>query len=629
MATCAFRTSVPLVIVMAAGSAAATPGDCASRNQRYFTTVSQANAHAGTAVTSNSNELFVGVPDEDTTFNPKQNVGTIYRFNIENDGYDLAERIAAPVSNTDMRFGRSLDVDGQLLIVGGAGGPGTVSGHPQGIAWIFEKDGPIYEVMTALLPPLDPGDDFGFSVAIEGNWAVVGAPYDDDQALNNGAVYIYKRVGDQWFLHQKIAHNVGAEGHYGHCVEIDNGVIVVGAPNADFGGVTDRGMAYIYRFMGGTFELAQATMGGGAGDHHGWDIALDNNVLLVSSPDDDIGPMSSAGSIQVYAYIPQFGQFVDFHTITSPTPGSFQRFGAAIDFKNGWGGLAVSQPASAKAFLFDMATIDNWPQVIATDGGSTTGTYGYDVAVSPIGLIGGDPNDDLGNGFDRGSVRFTARFANNGADDRVFASMLDMIANSSVTVTGCTASATPSEVAEVAGVCAGADAKDVWFFVYDAPGNQSFVAETVGGDYDTVLSVHRVPRQGLATWEVVDCNDDFAPPGRHSRVTFTTDDQYNYYIRVAGWGSASGTFNLHVFSACQADLSGSSDPLDAAYGNADGTVDSSDFFYYLDQFSEQNASVADLTGSADPNDPAYGVPDGVVDAADFFCYLDLFVAGCN
>ncbi len=39
-------------------------------------------------------------------------------------------------------------------------------------------------------------------------------------------------------------------------------------------------------------------------------------------------------------------------------------------------------------------------------------------------------------------------------------------------------------------------------------------------------------------------------------------------------------------------------------------------------------SIADLSGSSDPNDPAYGLPDGLIDSADFFYYLDLFVAGC-
>ncbi len=79
---------------------------------------------------------------------------------------------------------------------------------------------------------------------------------------------------------------------------------------------------------------------------------------------------------------------------------------------------------------------------------------------------------------------------------------------------------------------------------------------------------------------------------------------------------------------CAADLSGSSDPQNAAYGTPDGTVDASDFFYFLDQFASGNLSVADRSGSPDPADPAYGQPDGVIDAADFFYYLDLFVTGC-
>ncbi|MCC6284384.1 MAG: hypothetical protein IT439_03635 [Phycisphaerales bacterium] len=79
---------------------------------------------------------------------------------------------------------------------------------------------------------------------------------------------------------------------------------------------------------------------------------------------------------------------------------------------------------------------------------------------------------------------------------------------------------------------------------------------------------------------------------------------------------------------CPADISGSADPNDPAYGIPDGQVDASDFFYFLDQFTGGNFAVADLTGSADPNNPAYGVPDGIIDASDFFFYLDLFVQGC-
>ncbi|MCC6285658.1 MAG: hypothetical protein IT439_10250 [Phycisphaerales bacterium] len=95
--------------------------------------------------------------------------------------------------------------------------------------------------------------------------------------------------------------------------------------------------------------------------------------------------------------------------------------------------------------------------------------------------------------------------------------------------------------------------------------------------------------------------------------------------------SIVGDYSAYITSyvpVCAADLSGSSDPNDPAYGAPDGAADASDFFYFLDQFSAGNLALADLTGASDPSDPTYGIPDGDIDADDFFFYLDLFVAGC-
>lgn len=84
-----------------------------------------------------------------------------------------------------------------------------------------------------------------------------------------------------------------------------------------------------------------------------------------------------------------------------------------------------------------------------------------------------------------------------------------------------------------------------------------------------------------------------------------------------------------IFATCPADLSGSSDPNDPGYGVSDDVADSSDFFFYLDQFEAGNVLIADYTSSSDPQAPGYGVPNGVVDADDFFFYLDLFALGCD
>ncbi|MFG0326589.1 MAG: GC-type dockerin domain-anchored protein [Phycisphaerales bacterium JB037] len=96
----------------------------------------------------------------------------------------------------------------------------------------------------------------------------------------------------------------------------------------------------------------------------------------------------------------------------------------------------------------------------------------------------------------------------------------------------------------------------------------------------------------------------------------------------SGGGAIVIDLRLEFGSACAADLTGSSDPNDASFGEPDGDADGDDFFFYLDAFSAGELGVCDLTGSSDPNDASFDVPDGDCDGDDFFRYLDLFVGGC-
>ncbi|MCW5754902.1 MAG: hypothetical protein KIT24_09380 [Phycisphaeraceae bacterium] len=138
---------------------------------------------------------------------------------------------------------------------------------------------------------------------------------------------------------------------------------------------------------------------------------------------------------------------------------------------------------------------------------------------------------------------------------------------------------------------------------FSAPAGLFF--ESAGGDANTHIIAMDTSTPGLRDAELL--------------VLTNAPDQPVLRVRLVG---------MVADLSCPADLTGSADPNDPAYGVPDGVVDAADFFYFLDQFIAGNLDVADLTGSADPNDPAYGVPDGAIDAADFFFYLDVFVAGC-
>ena len=89
------------------------------------------------------------------------------------------------------------------------------------------------------------GDYFGRSVAISGDYAVVGA-YRDDDPSSSGSAYIFKRDGDAWTQQAKIIASDGAvDDYFGYSVAISGDYAVVGAYRDDDAG-SDSGSAYIY-----------------------------------------------------------------------------------------------------------------------------------------------------------------------------------------------------------------------------------------------------------------------------------------------------------------------------------------------------------------------------------------------
>ncbi len=149
--------------------------------------------------------------------------------------------------------------------------------------------------------------------------------------------------------------------------------------------------------------------------------------------------------------------------------------------------------------------------------------------------------------------------------------------------------------------------------VYDQPGQELYLGEGWSGF-------------GMTPWWYVDSTHPAYDPNKTQyAVDVSVYDQ-------TGTHQPSPVYTILIevqVSACVADMTGSSNPDDPAYGLPNGVLDADDFFYFLDQFAAGNAARADLTGSGDPNDPGYGVPDGDIDGDDFFFFLDVFSGGCR
>ncbi len=110
---------------------------------------------------------------------------------------------------------------------------------------------------TAVIVPADAaaGDDFGWSVAVEGATLVVGAPNADIGGNSSqGAVYVFEDGGGSWVQVQKLTASDGAAfDQFGYAVAVSGDLMVIGAEEAAIGPNSSQGAAYVFERTGGVW----------------------------------------------------------------------------------------------------------------------------------------------------------------------------------------------------------------------------------------------------------------------------------------------------------------------------------------------------------------------------------------
>ncbi|GAJ02326.1 unnamed protein product, partial [marine sediment metagenome] len=175
-------------------------------------------------------------------------------------------KLTASDGATNDEFGSSVSIDGDRAIIGAPGD------DPCGSAYVFQWNGTAW-VEEAKLTASDgaAGDQFGCSVSINGDRAVIGAYYDDDKGDRSGSAYVFKWDGTAWVEEAKLTASDGAATDcFGGFVSISGDRAVIGARFDDDNGLSS-GSAYVYRWDGAAWvEEAKLTASdGAAGDQFG------------------------------------------------------------------------------------------------------------------------------------------------------------------------------------------------------------------------------------------------------------------------------------------------------------------------------------------------------------------------
>ena len=155
------------------------------------------------------------------------------------------EKFGASDPSAQAYFGYSVAVDGDMAVVGSCWD--NDNGLRSGSAYVFRyRLGEWIE--TAKLTPDDAAADdwFGYSVAIDGRTVVVGSFRDSDAGPLSGSAYIFRELAGTWEQVVKLTASDAASGdQFGYSVAIDLPRVVVGATGADDGAV-DQGAAYVF-----------------------------------------------------------------------------------------------------------------------------------------------------------------------------------------------------------------------------------------------------------------------------------------------------------------------------------------------------------------------------------------------
>jgi len=226
---------------------------------------------------------------------------------------ELYKRLASDAEDND-RFGRSVALDGDYAVVGADYEDGDEGGSDRGAAYIFDRNevgtNDWGQVKKLTASDAADGDQFGWSVAVSGDFVVVGAPYEDSEGTDCGAAYIFFRNeggDDNWGQVKKLTASDAADGdQFGWSVAVSGDFVVVGARYGNSGG-TDCGAAYIFsRDQGGDDNWGQvvelAASDAERGDQFGWSVAISGDYVVVGANFED-----GSGGDRGAAYI--FGRY--------------------------------------------------------------------------------------------------------------------------------------------------------------------------------------------------------------------------------------------------------------------------------------------------------------------------------
>jgi len=271
----------------------------------------------GSSLALDGDTLVIGSTGQDTS---GSNSGAAYVYVRQAGVWSPQAMLKASNPGASDGFGRSVALHGNTLIVGASnedsnavgvnGVQSNNSASNAGAAYVYVRVGSSWTQQAYLKASnTESNDQFGYSVALSGDTAVVGAVDEDSNALgingvqsnnsqsNAGAAYVFTRSGSTWSQQAYVkASNTDNGDQFGIALALDGETLVVGSAgeSSAFAGVNavqsnedapDSGAVYVFVRNGAVWSQQAYIKASNPteGDIFGGEVALDGDTLVVGA----------------------------------------------------------------------------------------------------------------------------------------------------------------------------------------------------------------------------------------------------------------------------------------------------------------------------------------------------------
>jgi hypothetical protein len=288
----------------------------------------------GCSIAMSGDVIAIGAQEADLP--GAADVGAVYVFRYAGGVWVEEAKITAGDADDDDRFGYSVAIEGDVLIVGAPRDDNT-AGDNAGAVYVLRLEGEEWTEQVKLTDPDgEDGDQFGYSVALSGDVLLVGVIFDKESGYDAGAVIAYRDTGSTWEKESTLLASDGGSDHrFGVSVALDGDIAVVGATGHD-GGAQEAGAAYIFRSAADTTEwVEEARLEPSepqSGSEFGRAVAVENGCALVGAYHYWAAARRSGAA---FVYRHDGASWVETTMLVSQHSGAFEHFGWALTLDGG------------------------------------------------------------------------------------------------------------------------------------------------------------------------------------------------------------------------------------------------------------------------------------------------------